>query len=377
MNILTYIGSGALAPQRVRGESPTSINFRGLNLKLIVTGGAGFIGSAVIRHLINETDITVMNLDKLTYAGNLESLTPVSDNPRYHFAQVDICDKSALEKVFNEFEPDAVMHLAAESHVDRSIDGPAEFIHTNIVGTYNLLDVSRHYYAKKPQFRFHHVSTDEVYGSLGATGLFTESTCYQPNSPYSASKAASDHLVRAWLHTFDLPVVTTNCSNNYGPYQFPEKLVPLIILNALEGKPLPVYGKGDNVRDWLYVDDHARALCLVLEQGEIGETYNIGGHNEKTNLEVVETLCSLLDQMLPNSAYKPHYDLVDFVTDRPGHDLRYAIDATKIENTLGWKPEETFETGLAKTVQWYLDNRLWWQRVQDGSYRGERLGVLS
>jgi dTDP-glucose 4,6-dehydratase len=352
-------------------------NLRGLNLKLIVTGGAGFIGSAVIRHLINETNVTVMNLDKLTYAGNLESLTPVSDNPRYHFAQVDICDKPALEQVFNEFEPDAVMHLAAESHVDRSIDAPAEFINTNIVGTYNLLDVSRRFYTKKPQFRFHHVSTDEVYGSLGATGLFTESTSYKPNSPYSASKAASDHLVRAWLHTFDLPVVTTNCSNNYGPYQFPEKLVPLIILNALEGKPLPVYGKGDNVRDWLYVDDHARALCLVLEQGEIGETYNIGGHNEKTNLEVVETLCSLLDEMLPNSAHKPHYELVNFVTDRPGHDLRYAIDATKIQQTLGWQPEETFETGLRKTVQWYLDNREWWQRVQDGSYRGERLGVLS
>jgi dTDP-glucose 4,6-dehydratase len=350
-------------------------------MKLIITGGAGFIGSAVIRHLIDATQTTVLCLDKLTYAGNLDSLKPVSNNPRYHFAQVDICDGPALEQVFAEFRPDAIMHLAAESHVDRSIDGPAEFINTNIVGTYTLLETVRNYWQsldseQKNLFRFHHVSTDEVYGSLGKTGFFLESTPYQPNSPYSASKAASDHLVRAWHHTYKLPVVTTNCSNNYGPYQFPEKLIPLMILNALEGKPLPVYGQGENVRDWLYVDDHARALCLVLEQGELGETYNIGGHNEKTNLEVVQTLCHLLDELLPESTYQPHEQLITFVTDRPGHDLRYAIDASKIEKNLGWKPQETFETGLRKTVQWYLDNQNWCQRVRDGSYQGERLGLL-
>lgn len=350
-------------------------------MKLIITGGAGFIGSAVIRYLLNATQTTVLCLDKLTYAGNLDSLKPVSNNPRYHFAQVDICDGSALEQVFAEFQPDAIMHLAAESHVDRSIDGPAEFINTNIVGTYSLLETVRSYWQsldseQKTAFRFHHVSTDEVYGSLGKTGLFLESTPYQPNSPYSASKAASDHLVRAWHHTYKLPVVTTNCSNNYGPYQFPEKLIPLIILNALEGKPLPVYGQGENVRDWLYVDDHARALCLVLEEGELGETYNIGGHNEKTNLEVVQTLCRILDEHLPSSKHKPHDQLITFVTDRPGHDLRYAIDASKLEKTLGWKPQETFETGLRKTVEWYLDNQNWWQRVHDGSYQGERLGLL-
>jgi len=347
-------------------------------LKLIVTGGAGFIGSAVIRYLINETETTILNIDKLTYAGNLESLSPVSNNPRYHFAQVDICDAPALQQVLSQFQPDAIMHLAAESHVDRSIDGPAEFINTNIVGTYSLLETVRSYWqsldsAAQTRFRFHHVSTDEVYGSLGKTGLFTETTPYQPNSPYSASKAASDHLVRAWHHTYNLPIVTTNCSNNYGPYQFPEKLLPLMIINALAGEPLPVYGKGENVRDWLYVEDHARALCLVLEQGQIGETYNIGGHNEKTNLEVVETLCQILDEMRPTSA--PHNQLITFVTDRPGHDLRYAIDANKIQKTLGWQPVETFETGLRKTVQWYLDNRDWWQRVRDG--RGERLGLGS
>ncbi len=347
-------------------------------MKLIVTGGAGFIGSAVIRYLINETETTILNIDKLTYAGNLESLSPVSNNPRYHFAQVDICDAPALQQVLTEFQPDAIMHLAAESHVDRSIDGPAEFINTNIVGTYSLLETVRKYWlsldsAAQARFRFHHVSTDEVYGSLGETGLFTETTPYQPNSPYSASKAASDHLVRAWHHTYNLPIVTTNCSNNYGPYQFPEKLLPLMIINALAGEALPVYGKGENVRDWLYVDDHARALCLVLEQGEVGETYNIGGHNEKTNLEVVETLCQILDEMRPTSA--PHNQLITFVTDRPGHDLRYAIDANKIQKTLGWQPLETFETGLRKTVQWYLDNREWWQRVRDG--RGERLGLGS
>ncbi|HEC84583.1 MAG TPA: dTDP-glucose 4,6-dehydratase [Thioploca sp.] len=349
-------------------------------MKLIVTGGAGFIGSALIRYLINDTTTTVLNVDKLTYAGNLDSLASVSDSPRYHFAQVDICDGHALQQVFAEFQPDAVMHLAAESHVDRSIDGPAEFINTNIVGTYSLLETARSYWQSleseaKKRFRFHQVSTDEVYGSLHQSGFFTESTPYQPNSPYSASKAASDHLVRAWHHTYKLPVVTTNCSNNYGPYQFPEKLIPLIILNALEGKPLPVYGKGENVRDWLYVDDHASALYLVLEHGKLGDTYNIGGHNEKTNLEVVQTLCSLLDELLPSSPHKLHNQLITFVTDRPGHDLRYAIDASKIQKVLGWKPQETFETGLRKTVQWYLDNPEWWQRVRDGSFRGERLGL--
>jgi dTDP-glucose 4,6-dehydratase len=349
-------------------------------LKLIVTGGAGFIGSAVIRHLINNTDYEVLNLDKLTYAGNLDSLTSIEHNPHYHFSHADICDAEAVNRIFNEFQPDAIMHLAAESHVDRSIDGPAEFMHTNIIGTYTLLEASRHYWqqlddVKKAQFRFHHVSTDEVYGSLGKTGFFTETTAYQPNSPYSASKASSDHLVRAWHHTFKLPVVTTNCSNNYGPYQFPEKLIPLMILNALDGKPLPIYGKGDNVRDWLYVDDHARALHLVLEKGRVGETYNIGGHNEKQNIEVVKTVCQILDELCPTSTYKPHDQLLTYVTDRPGHDLRYAIDADKIDNELGWKPQETFETGLRKTVEWYLNNRQWWLRVRDGSYRGERLGL--
>lgn len=349
-------------------------------MKLIVTGGAGFIGSAVIRYLINETDTQVLNVDKLTYAGNLDSLSSVSNSPRYHFAQIDICNAPALQQAFAQFQPNAIMHLAAESHVDRSIDGPAEFINTNIVGTYTLLETTRSYWqslnsATQAQFRFHHVSTDEVYGSLGKSGLFTEITSYQPNSPYSASKAASDHLVRAWHHTYKLPVVTTNCSNNYGPYQFPEKLIPLIILNALEGKSLPVYGKGENVRDWLYVDDHAHALCLVLEHGQVGETYNIGGHNEKTNLEVVQTLCSILDEVQPTSPHKPHSQLITFVTDRPGHDLRYAIDASKIQQALGWKPQETFDTGLRKTVQWYLDNHDWWQRVRDGSYQGERLGL--
>jgi dTDP-glucose 4,6-dehydratase len=349
-------------------------------VRLIVTGGAGFIGSAVIRYLLTTTDTVIMNIDKLTYAGNLDSLFPVANNPRYHFNQVDIIDAAALQQLLLEFQPDAVMHLAAESHVDRSIDGPAEFIQTNIVGTYTLLEVTRRYWQSLDSqaqqcFRFHHVSTDEVYGSLGKTGLFTEITSYQPNSPYSASKAASDHLVRAWHHTYHLPVVTSNCSNNYGPYQFPEKLIPLIILNALEGKPLPVYGQGENIRDWLYVDDHAQALYLVLTQGQLGETYNIGGHNEKTNLEVVHQLCQILDDKLPHSPYRPHQQLITFVTDRPGHDLRYAIDASKIKHTLGWQPQETFTTGLDKTVQWYLDNHAWWQRVRDGRYRGERLGL--
>lgn len=350
-------------------------------MKLIVTGGAGFIGSAVIRYVLtNHDDVHVLNLDKLTYAGNLDSLRPVENHPNYQFVQADICDAAAIRQIFSDFQPDAVMHLAAESHVDRSIDGPAEFIHTNITGTYTLLEASRAYWqnlsdTQRANFRFHHISTDEVYGSLGAEGLFMETTPYQPNSPYSASKASSDHLVRAWHHTFKLPVVTTNCSNNYGSYQFPEKLIPLIILNAVEGKPLPVYGKGENVRDWLYVDDHARALWQVLTRGKVGETYNIGGHNEQKNLDVVETICAILDELLPNSPHRPHKNLIHFVTDRPGHDLRYAIDATKIKQELGWTPQETFATGLRKTVQWYLENQAWWQRVRDGSYRGERLGL--
>ena len=348
-------------------------------MKLIVTGGAGFIGSALIRYLINTTDTIVMNVDKLTYAGNLDSLVSITDSPQYNFVQADICDAKALQTIFTEFQPDAVMHLAAESHVDRSIDGPAEFINTNIVGTYTLLEATRNYWqaltgTAKAEFRFQHISTDEVYGSLGAEGLFTESTPYQPNSPYSASKASSDHLVRAWFHTFKLPVVTTNCSNNYGPCQFPEKLIPLIILNALEGKPLPIYGKGENVRDWLYVDDHASALYTVLRTGKLGEVYNIGGNYEKTNLEVVTTLCEVLDELVPNST--PYKNLITYVTDRPGHDLRYAIDSTKIKNELGWQPQETFATGLRKTVQWYLDNNNWCQRVLDGSYQRERLGTL-
>ncbi len=340
--------------------------------KIIVTGGAGFIGSALIRLLLADSDYFVINADKLTYAGNLESLARVADNPRYCFEQVDICDAAATRAVFARHAPDGIMHLAAESHVDRSISGPGEFIQTNIVGTFNLLQAAREYWNdlpenKKSLFRFHHVSTDEVYGSLGTTGLFTEQTAYQPNSPYSASKAASDHLTRAWHHTFGLPVVTTNCSNNYGPYHFPEKLIPLMILNALNGKPLPIYGKGDNVRDWLYVDDHARALRLVFEQGKVGETYNIGGHNEKTNLEVVHTLCDVLDELRPQA--KSYRSLIAFVQDRPGHDLRYAIDAAKIEKELGWKPQETFASGIRKTVQWYLDNPAWVSHVVSGEYQ--------
>lgn len=349
-------------------------------MKILITGGAGFIGSAVVRQLITESEATVINVDKLTYAGNLESVAEVATNPRYHFERVDICDAPALQRLFTQYQPDAVMHLAAESHVDRSIDGPAQFIETNIIGTYTLLEAAREYWAalpadRKQGFRFHHISTDEVYGSLGAEGFFTEETPYQPNSPYSASKASSDHLVRAWHHTYGLPVVTTNCSNNYGSYHFPEKLIPLVIIKALRGEPLPVYGKGDNIRDWLYVDDHARALRLVLEKGRLGETYNIGGHNERTNLEVVQAICTLLDELVPGSSHAPHAKLITFVTDRPGHDRRYAIDAGKIERELGWRPHETFESGLRKTVHWYLDHRGWWQRVLDGSYRGERLGV--
>lgn len=339
---------------------------------ILVTGGAGFIGSAVIRQFINDTPHRVVNIDKLTYAGNLQSLAPVSTSPRYAFEKVDICDAAEVARVFREHQPDAVMHLAAESHVDRSITGPAAFIQTNIVGTYTLLEAARQYWNgldgdKKAGFRFHHISTDEVYGSLGDDGFFTEETAYEPNSPYSASKASSDHLVRAWHHTYGLPVVTTNCSNNYGPYHFPEKLIPLMIRNACNGKPLPIYGKGDNVRDWLYVDDHARALRTVLERGRLGETYNIGGWNEKTNLEVVDAICAILDELRPQGA--PHARLKTYVQDRPGHDKRYAIDAGKIERELGWKPLETFETGLRKTVEWYLANDDWVRGVTSGEYQ--------
>jgi len=348
-------------------------------MKLLVTGGAGFIGSAVVRHIIGNTGDSVVNLDKLTYAGNLESLAEESGSDRYAFEQVDICNRAELERVFEEHQPDAVMHLAAESHVDRSIDGPAAFIETNIVGTYTLLEVARQYWnglagERKEAFRFHHISTDEVYGDLeGPEDLFTEQTSYAPSSPYSASKASSDHLVRAWYRTYGLPVLVTNCSNNYGPYHFPEKLIPLMILNALDGKPLPVYGKGDQVRDWLYVDDHARALYKVVTEGVIGETYNIGGHNEKQNIEVVHTICDLLTELAP--ADRNYRELITHVADRPGHDLRYAIDASKIQRELGWAPDETFESGIRKTVQWYLDNLDWCRRVQDGSYQRERLGV--
>lgn len=347
-------------------------------MKFLVTGGAGFIGSAVIRHLINSTEHEVVNVDKLTYAGNLHSIESVSNSERYRFEHVDICDASEINRVFKEHQPDIVMHLAAESHVDRSIDGPGEFIQTNIVGTYTLLDESRAYWLtcteeKKTSFRFHHISTDEVYGDLeGTDDLFTETTPYAPSSPYSASKASSDHLVRAWERTYGFPTLVTNCSNNYGPYHFPEKLIPLVILNALEGKPLPIYGKGDQIRDWLYVEDHARALVIVATKGKIAETYNIGGHNEKQNIEVVKTICKILDKKVPTA--KPYENLITYVTDRPGHDIRYAIDASKIAKELGWTPEETFETGLEKTVQWYLDNEAWWSAVQDGTYQRERLG---
>ncbi|EOW4376967.1 dTDP-glucose 4,6-dehydratase [Acinetobacter baumannii] len=350
-------------------------------MKILVTGGAGFIGSAVIRNIIKNTQDEVLNIDKLTYAGNLESLSEIDTDPRYQFAQVDICDSERLTEIFKNFQPDAVMHLAAESHVDRSIDGPAEFITTNIVGTYTLLEVARKYWLqlneeKKASFKFHHISTDEVYGDLeGTTDLFTETTSYAPSSPYSASKASSDHLVRAWHRTYGLPIVVTNCSNNYGPYHFPEKLIPLVILNALDGKALPIYGKGDQIRDWLYVEDHAKALYKVVTEGKVGETYNIGGHNEKQNIEVVKTICKILDELKPQNNHQPYETLITFVKDRPGHDLRYAIDASKIAKDLGWKPEETFETGIRKTVEWYLNNLEWCRRVQDGSYQRERLGV--
>ena len=351
-------------------------------MNFLITGGAGFIGSAVIRHIISNTDHHVLNADKLTYAGNLDSVEAASNSESYSFAQLDICDKAALIEAFDNFQPDVVMHLAAESHVDRSIDGPGEFIQTNIVGTYVMLDVACHYWQslegdKKAAFRFHHISTDEVYGDLeGTDDLFLETTSYDPSSPYSASKASSDHLVRAWHRTFGLPVVVTNCSNNYGPFHFPEKLVPHIILNALAGKALPVYGDGQQIRDWLYVEDHARALYKVAIDGLEGETYNIGGHNEKTNLTVVHTICDLLEELAPNKpeGISKYRDLITFVKDRPGHDLRYAIDATKIKDELGWVPQETFETGMQKTVEWYLNNEQWWARVLSGDYQLERLG---
>ena len=350
-------------------------------MRILVTGGAGFIGSAVIRHIIENTHHHVLNVDKLTYAGNLESLRSIEKSERYKFSQTDICDQVVLERIFHEFQPDSVMHLAAESHVDRSIDGPAAFIQTNIVGTYSLLEAARKYWLSltldaKEAFRFHHISTDEVYGDLvGTTDLFTETTPYAPSSPYSASKASSDHLVRAWQRTYGLPTIVTNCSNNYGPYHFPEKLIPLVILNALDAKPLPIYGKGDQIRDWLFVEDHARALYQVVTEGVVGETYNIGGHNEKQNIEVVKTICKILDELKPQSTGQKYETLITFVKDRPGHDLRYAIDAAKIEKELGWTPQETFETGIRKTVEWYLNNLDWCRRVQDGSYQRERLGV--
>jgi dTDP-glucose 4,6-dehydratase len=349
--------------------------FKEMTLKILVTGGAGFIGSAVVRHIIANTKDSVVNLDKLTYAGNLESLGESAKSDRYAFERVDICDASQLKRVFDEHQPDAVMHLAAESHVDRSISGPSDFIQTNIVGTYTLLEAVRQYWkgldaTAQQKFRFHHISTDEVYGDLeGPEDLFTEETPYQPSSPYSASKASSDHLVRAWTRTYGLPAIVTNCSNNYGPCHFPEKLIPLVILNALEGKALPIYGKGDQVRDWLYVEDHARALYKVVTEGEIGETYNIGGHNEKKNLEVVHTVCALLDELCPDSPHRPHAQLITYVQDRPGHDQRYAIDASKIQRELGWVPEETFDSGIRKTVEWYLNNQPWVEHVKSGTYQ--------
>ena len=347
---------------------------------LLVTGGAGFIGGNFVHFLIRETAVRVVNLDRLTYAGNLDTLAPFRDHPRHVFVQGDIADRALVSRLLREHQPDGLVNFAAESHVDRSIDGPAEFIRTNVVGTFNLLDCARAYWSEldpdgQGGFRFLHVSTDEVYGSLGSEGRFTETTPYAPNSPYSASKAASDHLVRAWFHTYGLPVLTTNCSNNYGPYQFPEKLIPLVILKALGGESLPIYGDGGNVRDWLYVEDHCRAIWRVLEAGKPGEVYNIGGDSEKTDLEVVDAVCALLDALSPDSPYRPHGALKTFVPDRPGHDRRYAIDAGKLNRQLGWSPRESFETGLRRTVQWYLDHPDWSRRVMDGSYRGERLGV--
>jgi len=353
-----------------------------MSKRILVTGGAGFIGSAVVRHIIRDTDHQVLVIDKLTYAGNLDSLSPVSNDPRYQFARADVTDGPGMREVFDSYEPDVVMHLAAESHVDRSIDGPGDFIQTNVVGTFTLLQSALGYWrslpdARKEAFRFHHISTDEVFGSLGAEGQFCESTAYDPRSPYSASKASSDHLVRAWHHTYGLPVIVTNCSNNYGPYHFPEKLIPLIIINALEGLKLPVYGKGANVRDWLYVEDHARALLAAVMRGAVGHTYCIGGSCERTNLQVVEAICALMDELAPNGKIGPRRALVTFVADRPGHDLRYAIDASKIAADLDWRPRESFESGLRKTVEWYLANRSWWERIRSGVYRGERLGVVA
>jgi len=350
-------------------------------LRFLITGGAGFIGSAVVRHLIRETPHQVLVIDKLTYAGNLDSLSTVSNDPRYAFLRADIADAPRMREVFETYAPNAVMHLAAESHVDRSIDGPGDFIQTNVVGTFTLLQAALKYWRALPDasqaaFRFHHISTDEVFGSLGAEGLFCETTAYDPRSPYSASKAASDHLVRAWHHTYGLPAIVTNCSNNYGPYHFPEKLIPLMIINALEGQKLPVYGQGANVRDWLYVEDHARALVAAALTGAVGATYCIGGRNEKTNLDVVQTICALMDELAPDAKIGPRQSLIHFVADRPGHDLRYAIDAARISTELGWEPRETFESGLRKTVEWYLANRSWWERIR-GVYRGERLGVVA